>query len=205
MAGGAPQPNGNGAEAKAVRIPSLPGRQQFGREPQVDTECDAYKAGCAAASAELRGEMAQQEARHEEFVKSVGDMLAEMDARYRQEALSLIERLFSAVAPSLAVKSSRADIMQIVEQHAVHGHSELSLRAHPSLIAHLSEAEQKNLKETPLVTLKADESCAPATVDAQWSKGGLYHDPDGLIENVLKALREETGAAEEASAAEGDE
>ena len=75
MAGGAPQPNGNGAEAKAVRIPSLPGRQQFGREPQVDTECDAYKAGCAAASAELRGEMAQQEARHEEFVKSVGDML----------------------------------------------------------------------------------------------------------------------------------
>ena len=43
--------------------------------------------------------------------------------------------LFSAVAPSLAVKSSRADIMQIVEQHAVHGHSELSLRAHPSLIA----------------------------------------------------------------------
>ncbi len=189
------QASENGA-AKAVRIPSLPGRQQHGGGPQVDTGSDAYKAGYNAAAADMRGELAAQESYHEEFVKCVGDMIADMDARYRQESLSLIERLFSAVAPSLAVKSSLADIMQIVEQHAVHGHSELSLRAHPSLIAHLSAADQKTLKETPLVTLQADETCAPATVDAQWKKGGLYHDPDGLIENVLKALRAETGADE---------
>lgn len=197
MAGGALQKSDSGAAAKAVRIPSLPGRQPGA--PQVDAGSDAYKAGQAAAAAELRGEMAEQEARHEEFVRSVGDMLAEMDARYRQESLSLVQRLFSTVAPALAVKSSLADIMQIVEERAMRDHSELSLRVHPSLIAHLSEADQKTLSETPLVTLKPDETCAPATVDAQWRKGGLYHDPDSLIEDVVKAL------SEEAAGAEGDE
>ncbi|WP_375204298.1 hypothetical protein [Hyphococcus sp.] len=194
MAGGALQINEGDSAAKAVRIPSLPGRQPGA--PQVDTECDAYKTGYNAAMAELRGEMAEQKARHETFVNSIGDMIAEMETRYRQEALSLIERLFGAVAPTLAVKSSLADIMHIVEERAQRDHSELSLRTHPSLIAHLSEAEKKVLKETPLVTLKSDESCAPATVDAQWKKGGLYHDPDSFIEDVLKALHEETGGAE---------
>ncbi len=194
MAGGSLQLSEGDGAAKAVRIPSLPGRQPGA--PQVDTECDAYKAGYNAAKAELRGEMAAQEAHHETFVNSVGDMLAEMETRYRQEALSLIERLFAAVAPTLARKSSLSDIMHIVEERAQRDHSELSLRTHPSLIAHLSETEKKVLKETPLVTLKPDESCAPATVDAQWKKGGLYHDPDGLIEDVLKAFRDETGGAE---------
>lgn len=188
------QANESAGSAKAVRIPSLPGRQPGA--PQVDTDCDAYKAGYAAATAALQASMTEQEARHESFVASVGDMLAEMEMRYRQEALNLIERLFGAVAPTLAVKSSLADIMDIVEERAQRDHSELSLRAHPSLIAHLCETDQKTLKESPLVTLKSDESCTPATVDAQWKKGGLYHDPDTLIKNVLAALREETGDAE---------
>lgn len=183
-----------GGLAKAVRIPSLPGRQPGA--PQVDTDCDAYKAGYAAATSALQASATEQEARHESFVASIGEMYAEMEMRYRQETLSLVERLFGAVAPALAVKSSLADIKAIVEERAQRNHSELSLRVHPSLIAHLGEADQRILNETPLVTLKSDESCAPATVDAQWKKGGLYHDPDALIENVLAALRDEAGSAE---------
>lgn len=185
--------------AKAVRIPSLPGRNPGA--PQVDVESNTYQAGYAAASADLRGELAEQESRHESFVQSIGDMLSEIDDRYRKESLTLIERLFSAVAPTLAIKSSLADIMQIVEHRAQRDHCELSLRTHPSLIAHLPENDQRTLRETPLVTLKADEACAPASVDAEWKKGGLYHDPDALIEEILQALREETAPQEEA----GDE
>ena len=194
MASSAVQVAGEDRATKSVRIPALPGRQ-FG-EPQVDVDSDAYKAGHAAAMTELRGEIAEQEARHEAFVSSIGDMMADMDVRYCQEALSLVGRLFAAAAPALAVKSSLADIMKLVEEHALRGHSEMTLRVHPSLIAHLSESKQKMLKDEPLVTLKPDENCAPALVDAQWKKGGLYHDPDGLIEDVLKVLREETGAAD---------
>jgi hypothetical protein len=176
--------------AKSVRIPSLPGRQPGA--PQVDVESSAYKAGHDAALAAMRADLAEQETRHEEFALSVGMMLTDIDARYRKECLSLIERLFTAIAPALAVRSSLADIMHIVEERALRGHSELTLRTHPSLVAHLCEADQRKLSETPLVTLKTDETCAPAMVDAEWRKGGLFHDPDGLIKDILQALSDET-------------
>ena len=57
------QASEDSAVAKAVRIPALPGRQPGA--PQVDVESDVYKAGYAAASADLRGQVAEQEARHE--------------------------------------------------------------------------------------------------------------------------------------------
>ena len=181
--------------SKAMRIPSLPGRAPGA--VQVDAECSAYKAGYNAAQAETRSQLAEQEARHEAFVHSAGDMLADLDARYRKESLALIERMFAAVAPALAVRSSIADIMHIVEERAMRDHSELTLRAHPSLIAHLTEKEQRKLSDTPLITLNTDEKCAPALVEAEWRKGGLFHDPDAMIENMLLALREETAPQEE--------
>jgi hypothetical protein len=197
MSGGALSVPSDIAAAKAMRIPALPGR--FPGAPQVDVESGAYRAGHNAAQAETRARLAEQEARHEAFVQSVGDMLSEMDVRYRKESLSLIERMFAAVAPALAIRSSLADIMHIVEERAMRDHSELTLRAHPSLIAHLSEKEQRKLGETPLITLNTDEKCAPALVDAEWRKGGLFHDPDALIEKMLLALREETAPQEEIS------
>ncbi len=184
---------------KAMRIPSLPGRQTGA--PQIDSESSAYKAGYNAALAGTRADAAEREARHEEFARSIGAMLAEMDARYRKECLSLLERLFAAVAPSLAMRSSLCDIMHLVEERALRGHSELALRAHPSLLAHLPEMDQRKLNASPLVTLKTDETCAPAMVDAEWRKGGMFHDPDGLIKEILQALNKETAPRKEA----GDE
>ncbi|GJL92841.1 hypothetical protein [Hyphococcus sp.] len=195
MSGGALSIPLDNAAAKAMRIPSLPGR--LPGAPQVDVESSAYRAGHDAAQAETRAQLAEQEARHEAFVQSVGGMLSEMDARYRKESLSLIERMFAAVAPALAIRSSLADIMHIVEERAMRDHSELTLRVHPSLIAHLSEKEQRKLGDTPLITLNADEKCAPAMVDAEWRKGGLFHDPDSLIEQLLLAMRNETAPQEE--------
>ena len=189
-------PGENGA-AKSVRLPAMLGRQATG--PQVDSGSAAYQAGYAAAQADMRMSIAEQEARHEDFVQSVGAMLDEMDGRFRKEYLTLIERMFAAIAPALAVRSSIADILHIVEERAERGHSELSLRAHPSLLAHLSESDQRKLNESPLITLKSDEACAPAMVDAEWRKGGLFHDPDEMIEQILQALREETAPQEENS------
>ncbi len=197
MSGGALSVSPDNASVKAMRIPALPGRAPGA--PQVDVECSAYKAGYSAAQAEVRSQLAEQEARHEAFVQSVGDMLTSIDDRYRAESLSLIERLFTAIAPSLAVKSSLADIAAILEERAMRDHSELTLRVHPTLIAHLGKADQQKLAASPLVTLNADENCAPAMVEAEWRKGGLYHDPDTLIEQILLALREETAPQEETS------
>ncbi len=184
------------AEAKSVRIPSLPGRRH-GDGASVDVDSDGYKAGFDAASREFMAQLEEQEAWHEDFTKKTGDMLAEMDARYRSECLALIARLFAAAAPTLARRSSLADIMQLIEERVVQGKSDLILRAHPTLVAHLPDKESRILSSSPEVTLIRDETCAPATVDAKWKNGGLFHDPDGLIEEVLRALEGETAAQEE--------
>ncbi|MEZ5892625.1 MAG: hypothetical protein R3C58_05715 [Parvularculaceae bacterium] len=180
---------------KTVRVPVLPGRQNGGAP--VDTGGAAYQAGVAAAAAEFAGREAQIASAHEEFVREAGEMLAEMDARYRRECFSLIERLFSAIAPTLARNSSLIDIMEIVDQRVLRSHTALTMRAHPSLIAHLPEADQRRLSEAPEITLKSDETCAPAMIDVQWEKGGLFHDPDGLIADILRELGESGAAPEE--------
>ncbi|PQA87427.1 hypothetical protein [Hyphococcus luteus] len=187
------------AEAKSVRIPSLPGRRHGGDGPSVDVNSEGYKAGFDAASREFLAQLEEQEAWHEDFAKKTGEMLAEMDARYRSECLTLITRLFAAAAPTLARRSSLADIMQLIEERVVQGKSDLVLRVHPTLAAHLPDKESRVLASAPEVTLIRDESCAPAMIDAKWKDGGLFHDPDGLIEEVMRALEEEAAPLEETS------
>ncbi|MCK5744879.1 MAG: hypothetical protein KAH44_01640 [Oricola sp.] len=187
-------------DSKSVRIPSLPGKSR--REaPSVDTGSDAYKAGFDAASKEFLAQLQEQEAWHEDFTKRIGDTLADMDARYRRECLILVERVFAAAAPALARRSSLSDVMQLIEERVLGEHSELTLRAHPTLLAHLSDKEMRVLSSAPQVTLVRDETCAPSMIDAKWKNGGLFHDPDELIEKILDALREETAQQQEA----GDE
>ena len=175
-------------ETKTVRIPALPGRQK--NSSGVDPNCDSYKAGYEAAAAEYLAQLKEQQTWHEDFTSRVGEMLADMDARYRGECLSLLERLFATAAPTLARQSSLADIMKLVEERVVGGKTELSLRTHPDLLTHLPEQDRRVLSEHPLITLETDESCAPSAIDAKWAKGGLFHDPDKLIADILSALGE---------------
>lgn len=198
MAAGSLNFSEDAGAAKSVRIPSLPGRRHA-EAPAVDVNSAGYRAGFDAASKEFLAQLAEQERWHEDFATKTGAMLAEMDARYRRECLDLVQRLFAAAAPTLARRSSLADIMQLVEERVVRDRSELTLRVHPTLIAHLPEADSRMLASTPQITLVKDETCAPATVDAQWKNGGLFHDPDGLIQNVLRALEEETAPQRETS------
>ena len=185
-------------EPKSVRIPSLPGRRHA-EAPAVDVNSEGYRAGFDAASKEFLAQLDEQERWHEELTKKMGVMLADMDARYRRECLELVQRLFVSAAPTLARRSSLADIMQLVEERVVRDRSEITLRVHPTLVAHLPEGDSRVLASLPQITLVKDETCAPAMVDAQWKNGGLFHDPDGLIENVLRALEEETASPRETS------
>jgi hypothetical protein len=178
----------DGQPSKTVRIPSLPGRQKGAAT--VDIHCEAYKTGFGAAATEFLAQLKEQESWHDDFARRMGDMLADMDARYRRECLALIERLFAAAAPTLARQSSLIDVMKLVEERVVGGKSELSLRVHPDLIAHLPEQDRRTLSEHPLITLEADKSCAASAIDARWAKGGLFHDPDKLIADILNALGE---------------
>lgn len=195
MSGRSLQMTGTDSSAKSVRIPPLPGKQSG--LSHVDIDGDAYKAGVNAAAAEFRAEMAEQEARHEAFMQNVGDMLSEMDHRYRQECLSLIERLFAAVAPTLAKKSSMDDILRMIDERALRKNADLTLRVHPALIEHLPGDTQQILSQSPKITLKPDETCAPASIDARWDNGGMFHDPDNLIEDVLSVLKQETTSQKE--------
>lgn len=173
---------------KGVRIPSLPGRQKV--PGGVDVHSDAYKAGYNAAAADYQAQLNKQEAWHEDFARRMGEMLADMDARYRAECLALVARLFSAAAPTLARQSSLVDIMRLVEERVIAGKTELSLRVHPDLVAHLPEEDSRILHDHPLVTLETDPGCAPSAIDARWAKGGLFHDPDKFIADILAALGE---------------
>lgn len=71
------------------------------------------------------------------------------------------------------------------------------MRVHPTMVAHLPDQDSRILASSPEITLVRDATCAPAMIDAKWKNGGLFHDPDGLIEEVLRALKEETAPQEE--------
>ncbi|WDI31534.1 hypothetical protein PUV54_16405 [Hyphococcus flavus] len=173
-------------QGATVRFPVLPGRTPVAQG--ADTTCEAYKAGHRDASIAYAEEKAALERSHQAFVDSVGVMLSDMEARYRDEALALIARLFTAVAPAMARGSALSEIMSLVSDRARHSDDELKLRVHPDLVSHLSETDQKKLSDNPQIILETDPSCAPSSIDARWSKGGFCHDPDALIKEILTAL-----------------
>ncbi len=176
--------HGNGRQG--LRIPMLPGKTPMAAK--VDGTCESYKAGFRDASIECAQEKAALQRAHEAFVASIGATLNETEARYREESLALVRRLFAAVAPSLAREASLNEISALLRERTAHSGDELSLRAHPDLIAHLPDTEQKTLSENPKIVLMSDPSCSPSAIDARWSKGGLAHDPDALIEEILNVL-----------------
>ncbi|WP_425409237.1 hypothetical protein [Hyphococcus sp.] len=180
---------------RGVHYPVLPGRtpQTHG----VDTTCESYKAGYRDASIGMAEDKADRERRHEAFADSVGAMLAEIEERYRAEALSLIGRLFAAAAPRLARNNALEDVMAIAQERVMKSDDVLTLRVHPDLIAHLSEQNQKSLNEKQSIRLIVDETCAPASIDARWSKGGFVSNPETLIQEILNALGCETECSKE--------
>jgi len=180
-----------------VRFPVLPGRTPIAQG--VDTACEAFRSGHTAASIEFAEEKAALQQSHEAFVDSVGVMLGEMEARYREESLSLISRLFAAVAPALARQSALSEIMSLVEERISRSGDELKLKVHPELISHLSVQSQKTLNENPRIILETDEACAPSSIDARWSRGGFINDPDALIKEILSTLGVEASGPEEPS------
>ena len=183
------------ASVRSVRFPALSSGAVVG--VGIDPDSDAYKAGFAAGSAELASQLAAVEARHQAFANGLDTMLAELDEKYRRECLSLIERLFVAAAPTLARRSALIDILQIVEERVIRGKSELTLHINPELVSHLSEGDYRQVSENPLVNLVVDKSCPPNSIDAKWAKGGLFHDPDGLIADLISALNENNEPQEE--------
>ena len=188
-----------GSARQTVRFPVLPGRTPASNG--ADTTCESYRAGHRDASIEYAEEKAKLQQSHEAFVDSVGVMLSEMEARYREESLSLIARLFAAVAPAMARASSLSEIMSLVEERITRSGDELKLRVHPDLVSHLSEKCRKTLNENPRISLETDESCSPSAIDARWAKGGFVSDPEALIKEILNTLGDETPGEEEA----GDE
>lgn len=183
------------SERRMVRFPVLPGRAPTAHN--IDTTCEAYKAGYRDASIQLAEEKAALESSHNAFVDSVGVMLAEMEANYRDEALNLIGRLFAAAAPSLARKDALSEIMTLVQERITRSDDELKLRVNPKLISHLSEDNKRILNENPSIVLQVDDSCAPSAIDARWSKGGFVSDPDALIKEILSTFECETERREE--------
>lgn len=176
----------NGGARQTVRFPVLPGRAPAASA--FDTTCEAYKAGHRDASIQYAEEKAKLERSHNAFVDSVGEMLSEMEARYREEALSLVGRLFAAVAPSLARKDALSEIVSLVQERITRSDDELKLHVHPDLIAHLADKDRKTLNENPSIVLELDETCSPSSIDARWSKGGFISDPDRLIREILNTL-----------------
>ncbi len=184
-----------GSARQNVRFPVLPGRTPVSHG--TDTTCESYRTGHRDASIEYAEEKAKLQKSHDAFVDSVGVMLNEMEARYRDESLSLIARLFSAVAPAMARASSLSEIMSLVEERITRSGDELKLRVHPDLVSHLPGKAQKTLSENPRINLETDEACSPSAIDAKWAKGGFVSDPDALIEEILKTLGSEAPGAEE--------
>lgn len=196
MSGTALKISGDGGGTQSLRFPTLPGRQPP-NGVDVDTQSEDYKAGYAAAASDLAGQVGDLHKSHETFSNAIADMLADVDARYRQDYLALVKRVFTAVAPMLARHASLIEILKLVEEHSTRGQGGLALHVHPELVAYLSEDQQRTLQENPSINLKTDPSCAPTSIDVRWAKGGLAHDPDALIAEIMNILGPEDPADEE--------
>ena len=174
------------ASSGALRFPVLPGRAPSTHG--IDTTCDAYKAGFRDAAGEFAQERAVLEQSHEAFTREVGAAIEAMEARYREEALTLITRLFAAVAPALARQSALVELNALVGERVTHSDDELKLSVHPDLLSHLPEKTQRHIAESPKIVLEMDETCAASSIEARWSKGGFVSDPDALIKEILSTL-----------------
>jgi len=180
---------------RGVRFPSL--TSENATTSDVDRGSDSYKAGFSEGRATIAEEAAELAAAHETFARSIETVLQNIDTQYRDECIGLVRRLFAAVAPTLAKKSTMNDVMTLVEERVLGAHAEMNLHVHPSLIAHLTDAQRKVLDDNPLLHLHPDETASPASLDAKWARGGLFHDPDNLISEILSALGEAEAPTQE--------
>ncbi|WP_411815917.1 hypothetical protein [Hyphococcus sp. DH-69] len=176
------------SSTRGVRFPSLTTEQPTAAD--IDRASDAYKAGFAEGRASIAAESADLAKVQESFARNVEAAMENIDALYRDECLALVKRLFAAIAPTLAKKSTLLDIMALVEERVLGAHAEINLHVHPSMIEHLSDTQRKIFDDNPLMHLHTDENASPASIDAKWARGGLFHDPDSLIAEILGALGE---------------
>ena len=180
---------------KLIEFPSLASSSEAvtAAHAFVDPASDDYKAGHAAGVAECEGRITAAESQCDIISRQFQDALAEMDARYRDECLKFVSKLYLATAPGLARQSALSEIENTIASRVVEKKQKISVRLHPALEA----AAPKSASGNQQVSIIADDTMQEAAVEIRWESGGLVYEPDALIADIKKLIDKDETKTEE--------
>jgi len=111
-----------------------------------------------------------------------------MDARYKEQFLALLQRLFKAIAPSLARQATLGDVTALVDAHLVRKQGRIVVRMHPESASLLLAAPSVAADDQSIVSIEKDQSMTANAFEANWADGGISHDVDALIATINQAI-----------------
>lgn len=183
----------------ALKIPTLSprGAPPLAAAKAIDKMSVNYQAGYAAGAAECAGRLDAEKSRLAAVGAGLKNSLHGVDERCRGECTALIMQVFTALAPSIARRSVRAEIQEIVQNYAMRKKQPITIRMHPALADDLAMEDADDVSDTAKITIEADDQLNPNAVDISWANGGMFYDPDALIAEISGVFANEDKPNEE--------
>lgn len=184
---------------EALKIPTLTtngGAPVIGANP-IDKMSDNYQAGYAAGAAECAERLEAETSHLATLGAGLKSALRDIDERCRNDCAALIERLFAALAPSIARQSVVAEITAIVQKNAVRNKQPLTIRIHPELANELALGDAEDVSDAAKISIETDAQLNSNAVDISWTSGGMFSDPDAVIADILRILGDNKKSNEE--------
>ncbi len=163
----------------------------------VDKMGEPYQAGFAAGAAECAEQLEAEKSRLAALGADLKIALRGIDERCRNECAGLIEQLFAALAPTIARGSVHAEIRAIVHKYAVEKKQPITIRVHPSLAEELSMGDAEDVSDAARISIESDEQLNPNAVEISWADGGMFYDPDSLINDISNVFADKDTSNEE--------
>ena len=163
----------------------------------IDKTSDTYQAGYAAGAAECAQRMEAERAQLAAISGGFKNAIGEIDERNRGECAALIEKLFTAIAPSAARGSAIAEMQSVIQRYAVQKRQAITVKVHPDMANDPSFCATEDPDDAAKITIETDDSLSANAVDISWANGGMFYDPDAMISEVLGVFAGEKNASEE--------
>ena len=173
----------NSMQARVLRLPAFdqragPGRRKKDEENDNSSYQRGYEDGQAAASTCGDNNEAQRGICMDELHASI----MQIENTCRQEFLELLLRVVSEAAPALKRSSMMTALNDLLCKQVACQSVSIRLTMHPEKAQLFQGAAVENIE------IAYDPSLSPHAIKAEWNDGGLLHNADELISELIKLL-----------------
>jgi len=139
-----------GAQGRSVQVPVFNASVNT-QGARINQNSHDYKAGFQAGLVEGEGRDAALRSALFDAGANFETQLNAMDARYKEQFLALLQRLFTAIAPNLARQAVIEDVMALAETHLARNQNRIVVRMHPEIADLLLEASNAAADDQSIV------------------------------------------------------